>query len=182
MLQCSVIYVLHTQYYWHVKMSAILIIAYPSIMTLAIYHIGQKFGKNVKINLVKYAKFYKCFMLKIPACAINVGFSKIGSAGSDSNCKQLLVYCMSVVNVSPKMFNSELSWHQQASSSRLLTTHYSLLYSKQSRHIEHSSFFTDRVVSTAYTCSLLGRVIILLKENLWTSATLHLSGTVLSVF
>ena len=41
--------------------------------------------------------------------ALFVGFSKIGSAGSDSNCKQLLVYGVSVVDASPKMFNSESS-------------------------------------------------------------------------
>ena len=41
--------------------------------------------------------------------ALFVGFSKTGSAGSDSNCKRLLVYCVSVVDASLKMFNSESS-------------------------------------------------------------------------
>ena len=36
-------------------------------------------------------------------------FQKTGSAGSDSNCKRLLVYCVLVVDASPKMFNSESS-------------------------------------------------------------------------
>ena len=110
--------------------------------------------------------------------ALFVGFSKTGSAGSDSNCKQLLVYCMSVVDASPKMFNSESSRHQQGSCSRLLTTRYSLLYSKQSRHIKHSAFLVGQVVSTAKTRSLLGQVHILLEENLRASATLQLSSTV----
>ena len=43
------------------------------------------------------------------ACAIYVRFSKIRSAKSDSNCMWLLVYCVSVVDASLKMFNSELS-------------------------------------------------------------------------
>ena len=43
------------------------------------------------------------------ACTIYVRFSKIESAGSDSNCNQLLAYCVSVVDASPKMFNSESS-------------------------------------------------------------------------
>ena len=41
--------------------------------------------------------------------ALFVRFSKIGSTGSDSNCKRLLVYCVSVVDASPKMFNGESS-------------------------------------------------------------------------
>ena len=53
------------------------------------------------------AKFYKCFIAI--ACAIYIGFSKIRSAESDSNCKRSLVYCVSVVDASSKMFNSESS-------------------------------------------------------------------------
>ena len=82
--------------------------------------------------------------------ALFVRFSKTGSAGSDSNCKRLLVYCVSVMDASPKTLNSDSSWHQQATSSTLLATRYSLLYSKQSRHIKHSSFLAGWVVSTAY--------------------------------
>ena len=51
----------------------------------------------------------KCVLHKVlcilyGACTIYVGFS-----GSDSNCKQLLVYCVSVEDASSKMFNSESS-------------------------------------------------------------------------
>ena len=55
-------------------------------------------------------------------------------------------------------------------------------YSKQSCRIQHLSFLAGRVVSTAYTRLLLVRVIILLKENLWMSATLHLSNFVFFIY
>ena len=51
---------------------------------------------------------------------------------SYSNCKQFIVYCVSVVAMRvQRCSSSELSWHEQVSSSRLLATHYLLLYLKQ---------------------------------------------------
>ena len=53
--------------------------------------------------------FVQSFINALYSSTIYVGFLKIRSAGSDSNCKQLPVYCVSVVDASPKMFNSKSS-------------------------------------------------------------------------
>ena len=68
-------------------------------------------------KLSPHKLFVKCvfaqFFINVLYCKFQhvlfVGFSKIRSAGSDSNCKRLLVYCTSVVDASSKMFNSESS-------------------------------------------------------------------------
>ena len=98
-------------------------------------------------------KFYKCFILKIPACIIMLGFRKSGHiyprffgslykisvsswhchfimlcVESYSNCKRFLVSCeCESENVQS---SSESSWYEKASSSRLLATGYLLLYLK----------------------------------------------------
>ena len=97
--------------------------------------------------------FYRCFILKIPVCAIMLGFRKSGHV--HPRFQDLMAACMRFLQVVSIGISScyvldlqagrrvggqagrraggqaESSWHEQANSSRLLATHCSLLYSKQ---------------------------------------------------